>query len=62
VDDRTLLERTHAILEQGASGIVYGRNIIQHPNPTAIVRALMSIVHEGSSVDNAMAVLTRETK
>lgn len=57
VDDRTLLERTHAILEQGASGIVYGRNIIQHPNPSAIVRALMGVVHEGLGVDAAMTLL-----
>ncbi len=57
VDDRTLLERTHAILAQGASGIVYGRNIIQHPTPAAIVRALMGVVHEGLSVDEAMALL-----
>jgi DhnA family fructose-bisphosphate aldolase class Ia len=59
VDDRTLLERTHAILAQGASGIVYGRNIIQHPNPAAIVRALMGVVHEGLSVDEAMSLLNQ---
>ena len=50
VDDRTLLERTQAVLDQGARGIVYGRNIIQHPRPAAITRALMSILHEGVSV------------
>lgn len=59
VDDRTLLDRTHAILGQGASGIVYGRNIIQHPNPAAIVRALMGVVHEGLSVDEALALLNQ---
>ena len=59
VDDRTLLERTHAILAQGASGIVYGRNIIQHSNPAAIVRALMGVVHEGLSVDEALSLLNQ---
>ena len=29
-----------AVLEQGAAGIVYGRNIIQHANPAGMTRAL----------------------
>ena len=33
VDDDELLRRTQVVLEQGAAGIVYGRNIIQHDNP-----------------------------
>src|SRR5690625_3695556 len=41
VDDKTLLERTVAVLEQGAAGIVYGRNVIQHPDPAGLTRALM---------------------
>lgn len=55
VDDRTLLERTAAVLDQGAQGIVYGRNIIQHPRPAAITTALMSVLHDGVSVDEALA-------
>src|SRR4051812_36922097 len=38
VPDEELLSRTGALLEQGAAGIVYGRNIIQHPKPAAITR------------------------
>ena len=53
VSDREILQRTAALLEQGAAGIVYGRNIIQHPNPAAITRALMGMVHESLSVDAA---------
>lgn len=52
-----LLARTKALMEQGAAGIVYGRNIIQHPNPKAITRALMSIVHQDASVDEALQLL-----
>lgn len=52
-----LLARTKALIEQGASGIVYGRNIIQHPNPAGITRALMAVVHEGASVEGAMKFL-----
>ncbi|RDI94587.1 aldolase [Meiothermus sp. QL-1] len=57
VDDCTLLERTYQVLQQGARGIVYGRNIIQHKNPRGMVRALMQIVHQGASPEEAMGVL-----
>jgi len=59
VGDREILQRTHDLLAQGASGIVYGRNIIQHANPAAITKALLGIVHDGLSVDQALASLTR---
>ena len=57
VSDREILERTHALIQQGASGIVYGRNVIQHPNPKGIVAALMALVHDDASVDSAEALL-----
>lgn len=57
VSDREILQRTEGLLQQGASGIVYGRNIIQHPNPKGITRALMSMVHDGASVDEALKLV-----
>ncbi|PJJ55797.1 class I fructose-bisphosphate aldolase [Compostimonas suwonensis] len=57
VDDRTLLERTAAVLEQGASGIVYGRNVVQHSKPAGITAALMAVLHTGASVDEALAIV-----
>ena len=51
VPDDELLRRTHAVLEQGAAGIVYGRNVIQHPDPVGMVRALRAVVHEGAAPD-----------
>jgi DhnA family fructose-bisphosphate aldolase class Ia len=57
VNDQEIFERTHKLMEQGVSGIVYGRNVIQHPNPKGITRALMAIVHEGASVEAAMQFL-----
>jgi len=45
VSDEEILGRTRAILEQGARGIVYGRNVIQHPEPARMVRALRAAVH-----------------
>ena len=53
VSDEEILKRTYVLLEQGAAGIVYGRNIIQHANPEGMTRALMALVHEGASPEVA---------
>ncbi len=58
VSDREILERTQGLLQQGAAGIVYGRNVIQHPNPRGITRALMAMVHELAGIDEALALVT----
>ncbi len=55
--DRVILTRTWELLQEGAAGIVYGRNIIQHANPYGITKALMSIVHDGTTVDEAASYL-----
>jgi DhnA family fructose-bisphosphate aldolase class Ia len=48
VSDAEILERTHRLIGQGAAGIVYGRNIIQHADPAGMTRALMAVVHDGA--------------
>ena len=58
VSDREILERTQAVLEHGAAGIVYGRNVIQHANPSGMTRALMAVVHDGATPDEALAMLS----
>jgi DhnA family fructose-bisphosphate aldolase class Ia len=50
-----ILARTAALIAQGA---VYGRNIIQHPHPARITRALMAVVHDGATPSEALAFLT----
>ena len=42
---------------QGARGIVYGRNVIQHPDPAGMTRALMAVVHEVASPETALAMI-----
>lgn len=54
VSDGEILRRTEALMKQGVAGIVYGRNIIHHPQPKAITRALMAVVHEGATADEAL--------
>ena len=57
VSEAEILRRTHELIEQGAKGIVYGRNVIQHPNPAGMTKALMAVVHDGTSPDEALKVL-----
>ena len=52
-----ILARTAALIAQGAAGIVYGRNIIQHPKPAAMTRALMAILHHSATPEVALKFL-----
>ncbi|NBD23921.1 class I fructose-bisphosphate aldolase [Paenibacillus glycinis] len=55
--DEEIVSRTVELMNQGASGIVYGRNVIQHPNPAGMTSALMAIVHHGATAEQALAIL-----
>lgn len=57
VADDVILKRTYELMQQGAMGIVYGRNVIQHENPAGMTRALMAVVHDGATPDDAMKYL-----
>jgi DhnA family fructose-bisphosphate aldolase class Ia len=59
--EEEILQRTYEVLQQGAKGIVYGRNVIQHPDPAAITRAFMAILHQGASPAGAMQLLHEPT-
>jgi DhnA family fructose-bisphosphate aldolase class Ia len=54
VSDVEILQRTYELMRQGAKGIVYGRNVIQHANPAGMTRALMAVVHDGATPQDAM--------
>lgn len=58
VSDEEILSRTKELMLQGARGIVYGRNVIHHANPGAMTRALMAIVHEDASVEDALNMVS----
>ncbi|AMS40769.1 class I fructose-bisphosphate aldolase [Aminobacter sp. NyZ550] len=47
-DLRTVFDKSAALMSQGAMGMVYGRNIYQHAHPSAVVRGLMAIIHDGA--------------
>jgi class I fructose-bisphosphate aldolase len=52
--DEEILARTYGLMQQGAKGIVYGRNVIQHSNPAGMTKALMAIVHEGARPEDVI--------
>jgi fructose-bisphosphate aldolase, class I len=55
--DEEILERTERLMAQGVAGIVYGRNVIQHEDPSAMTRALMAVVHEGLGHQQALTLV-----
>jgi DhnA family fructose-bisphosphate aldolase class Ia len=57
ISDEEILRITADVLAAGATGLVYGRNIIQHADPTAMTRALAALVHESTTADAALAQL-----
>jgi len=55
-DLKQVFARSRELLNQGAVGMVYGRNVYQHKNPGAVVRALMAMIHDGVSSDDAWSL------
>jgi len=55
--DEEIINRTYALMQQGVKGIVYGRNVIQHPDPAGMTQVLMSIVHEDMKAEEAIKIL-----
>ncbi len=55
--DEEIMTRTYALMRQGAVGIVYGRNVIQHERPIKMTRALMALVHEQVTAEQALKIL-----
>ena len=45
--DLAVLEKAHASVEQGASGIIFGRNIFMADKPDVITKALNDVINKG---------------
>ncbi len=53
--DQELLDMVDGALRAGAAGVSIGRNAFQHKAPDKIVAAIVSMVHGGKTVDEALA-------
>ena len=58
-DIADVFTKARLLLDQGAVGMVYGRNIYQHAEPGLVVKALMAMIHNNASVDDALAIYHR---
>ena len=58
--DEEILDRTYRLMKQGAKGIVYGRNVVQHANPGGMTKALMAIVHDDARPEDVIGMIKGE--
>lgn len=56
------LEMAKGALQAGAIGVIFGRNVFQAEDPTAMVKALRAIVHEDADVTDALKLLNKKEK
>jgi class I fructose-bisphosphate aldolase len=56
--DEDILKMVHGAIQAGASGVSIGRNIFQHRNPELMVKAMSKIVHENSTLEEALSLLS----
>jgi DhnA family fructose-bisphosphate aldolase class Ia len=47
----------HDAVAAGGAGASIGRNVFQHRSPASMVRAIVSIVHGGATVREALGTL-----
>ena len=57
ITDREILEMCSGAMAAGAKGVTFGRNIFQHKNPPAIIRALHKIIIDGKPVREGLKEL-----
>lgn len=51
--DEAVLQSVADAMSVGCKGVVFGRNIWQHPNPAGMLQALRAVVHESQAVAEA---------
>jgi len=55
--DKEVLELGENSMKAGAAGLSFGRNVFQHARPEAMAKALVDIVHNGATANQAFQVL-----
>jgi fructose-bisphosphate aldolase/2-amino-3,7-dideoxy-D-threo-hept-6-ulosonate synthase len=55
--ERQLFEMVYDAISVGGAGVAFGRNIFQAKNPTKITRALVEVVHNKATPDEALEIL-----
>jgi predicted phospho-2-dehydro-3-deoxyheptonate aldolase len=55
-----VLRMVYDSIQAGGVGVSIGRNVFQHKNPTAMVKALSAIVHKDATVQESLKILEEE--
>jgi DhnA family fructose-bisphosphate aldolase class Ia len=55
--ERDMLAKIKAAIDAGGAGVAIGRHIWQAPDPARMTAAVVAIVHDNASVDEAMKLL-----
>lgn len=53
---RSLFEVVDGSLSAGAEGLIFGRNVWQHPRPDAVLAGLAAMAHDAASIEDALAL------
>ncbi|GAB7081382.1 2-amino-3,7-dideoxy-D-threo-hept-6-ulosonate synthase [Megalodesulfovibrio paquesii] len=57
--ERAFVQMVYDSVQAGGAGLSVGRNIFQHRSIRELVAALHAVVHEGATVDEALAMIPR---
>ena len=57
---REVLEMVKGMIDAGGKGVFFGRNIWQHKDPTAMTRAIVKIIHQNATIEEALKELFQE--
>src|SRR5699024_9516815 len=49
------VENVRGAMDAGATGVSIGRTVFQHNDPEAVTRAVVAVVHDDASVEEALA-------
>jgi DhnA family fructose-bisphosphate aldolase class Ia len=55
--DASILQLASDCMRSGAAGVIFGRNVWQHPKMERLINAICAIVHEEESVQSAQKIL-----
>jgi 3-hydroxy-5-phosphonooxypentane-2,4-dione thiolase len=60
IPEKEALQMTANAIKEGASGVDMGRNIFQSDNPVGMIQAIRAVVHDGSSVEEALKIYSKK--
>ena len=55
--EAVIFANIRAAIDNGAKGVIMGRNIVRHQNVAQICSAIAAIIHDDASVEDALKML-----